>query len=43
MHPIFEVVGGGPVGRAVTDRGPVKICRLGANPHVSLRILVSIT
>jgi uncharacterized pyridoxamine 5'-phosphate oxidase family protein len=35
MHPIFEVVDGEPLGRAVTNRSPVKTRHLAANPHVS--------
>ena len=35
MHPIFERVGDGLVGWALTDRSPVKTRHLAANPHVS--------
>src|SRR3712207_2928039 len=35
MHPIFEVVGGRPIGWAVTDRSPIKTRHLAANPYVS--------
>ena len=35
LHPIFEVVDGEPQGWAVTDRTPVKVRHLAANPHVA--------